>query len=258
MFLRLRHRATLRNAEAGTKVNFQYSLLRLITVGAFVAGVLFTIAGVTFVFLGATGQTEFSFFGQDFKSSNVGIGALFIGAASTVLLIRRALGSFDKLIRLDPSPPVPQFQKAPGHVVVTDLQVNSMDDETACVLDFRVKNPGDSDVMINKIVLRALKVEEWSVLSYAHFSGNYSVDISEVEKRGDQVECSLSQIIKPGEVDRFGVTLIASRLKMGTYRRCRFFPTLITSAGDVQAPEVELTLRSVSQTPYKIVRPLDI
>ncbi len=66
-------------------------LLMSIIVGTFLFGAILGVAGVVFVILGASGDTEFELFGQTFKSQNVGIGAIFIGAVTVILLIRRVL-----------------------------------------------------------------------------------------------------------------------------------------------------------------------
>jgi hypothetical protein len=70
-------------------------LLKIIIYGTFIIGLSFALIGVWLVILGATGETEFSFFGQSFKSVNVGIGSVFIGGAIIVILIRRAFKSID-------------------------------------------------------------------------------------------------------------------------------------------------------------------
>jgi len=70
---------------------------RMVIIGAFALSFVFCVAGIWLVYLGATGSTEFTFFGLSFKSSNVGIAALFLGAASVVLLLRRNLEAWTSL-----------------------------------------------------------------------------------------------------------------------------------------------------------------
>lgn len=70
-------------------------ILIIITIGTFALALAIGIFGVVLVYKGATGDTEFTFFGHTFKSTNVGISALFLAAAMTVLLIRRTLKSVD-------------------------------------------------------------------------------------------------------------------------------------------------------------------
>ena len=74
-------------------------VLTLVILGGFVSGIIMAGLGIWLVYLGATGVTEFSFFGQTFKSANVGIAAIFLGAAVIVLLVRRALSSLDQAAR---------------------------------------------------------------------------------------------------------------------------------------------------------------
>jgi hypothetical protein len=52
---------------------------------------MLVVAGVAFIFLGATGDTAFEFFGQSFRSQNVGLAAIFLGGVAVVLLIRKVL-----------------------------------------------------------------------------------------------------------------------------------------------------------------------
>ncbi len=73
--------------------------LRMVIVGVVVIAIVFVGAGIWLVYLGATGDTQFTFFGQTFGSTNVGIAALFLGAATTVLLLRRSLSSLDNVVR---------------------------------------------------------------------------------------------------------------------------------------------------------------
>lgn len=75
--------------------------LRVVIIGAFVLGVAFVGAGIWLVYLSATGETTFSFFGQTFSSTNAGIAALFLGAATVVLLLRRSLSSLDNVVRME-------------------------------------------------------------------------------------------------------------------------------------------------------------
>jgi uncharacterized integral membrane protein len=72
------------------------SIIKCIASWTFCIGALFAILGIVLVILGATGETEFSFFGQTFKSTNIGIAAFFLGAAIIVLNVRRVLKSLDK------------------------------------------------------------------------------------------------------------------------------------------------------------------
>jgi len=82
--------------------------LKLVIVGALLVGSLFTLAGIWLVYLGATGETEFIFFGQTFKSGNAGIAAIFLGAATIVILLRRTLVTLDQTVRTESSRPMPE------------------------------------------------------------------------------------------------------------------------------------------------------
>jgi hypothetical protein len=82
-------------------INASGSILRIVVIGSLCAGLLISALGLWLVYLGATGATEFSFFGQTLKSLNVGVPALFIGAVTIVLLLRRSLKSLDQAVALD-------------------------------------------------------------------------------------------------------------------------------------------------------------
>ncbi|MCC5935937.1 MAG: hypothetical protein JJU34_01525 [Lunatimonas sp.] len=73
----------------------QSLLIRAIIYGTFIIGLGFALIGVWLVYFGASGETEIYFFGQNFKSVNVGISAVFIGGAIIVILIKRAFKSID-------------------------------------------------------------------------------------------------------------------------------------------------------------------
>lgn len=75
--------------------------LRLVIIGAFVLAAVFVGAGIWLVYLGAAGDTKFTFFGQTFGSTNVGIAALFLGAVTVVLLLRRSLSTLDSVVRTE-------------------------------------------------------------------------------------------------------------------------------------------------------------
>jgi len=65
---------------------------------------LFSLApiggGIWLIVLGASGNTEFSLFGNNFKSQNVGIAAFFCGAVVFALSIRRTLKALERLAAL--------------------------------------------------------------------------------------------------------------------------------------------------------------
>jgi hypothetical protein len=75
-----------------------FPLLRLIIIGIFIAGVIFAGFGVWLVILGAAGDTEFSLFGQKMRTTDIGIAAVFIGAVTIILLVRRVLATFDEML----------------------------------------------------------------------------------------------------------------------------------------------------------------
>jgi uncharacterized integral membrane protein len=73
-----------------------HPLLLLLTHWSFWFATLLAVLGVVLVVIGSTGQTEFVFFGQAFKSQNVGIAAFFLVGVIVVLNVRRILKSLDR------------------------------------------------------------------------------------------------------------------------------------------------------------------
>jgi hypothetical protein len=69
----------------------------LLILGSILAGIFF-IGGVFIAILGTRAMTEFSLFGQTFKSTSAGIALGFIGAVLFILLLRRLLQSTDAII----------------------------------------------------------------------------------------------------------------------------------------------------------------
>jgi hypothetical protein len=217
-----------------------HALLRIIVVGGFVTGILFGLAGVVLVYLGATGETEFALFGQTFESTNAGVGALFISAVLVILLIRRTLGSMDKMVLL--SYRDREGIKAPGKLEISDVQLIENKEEKTCTVDFRVSNKGGTDVIINGARFVAIDVVEVHTKGFMEFSKTYDLDISHVRHPGEVAVCPLSQVVKPGEADRIGIVLIGTKLGTGVFRTWRFSPTLSTNFGDIRGPEVDIHL----------------
>lgn len=70
-------------------------LIITIVIGIIIVGLSFGLFGIWLVYLGSTGETEFRLLGQSFKSSNIGIGAIFIGAVIVVMTLKRAFKTID-------------------------------------------------------------------------------------------------------------------------------------------------------------------
>lgn len=68
-------------------------ILVLVTIVAFLMGLVLVAGGIYLTVLGATGATRFNFVGQVFESTNVGIAAFFLGAVLCYLTLRRVLKS---------------------------------------------------------------------------------------------------------------------------------------------------------------------
>lgn len=146
--------------------NNSHRMLEKIALASFVVALIIAAMGVYLVYLGASGDTEFSFFVQQFRSTNVGIAAIFIGAVLIVLNVRRTLTSFDKTI------PTQAGKKAPGHIKITDIRATSADlpknpgdlHPGSCVVDFWVSNDGGSQIIVTAVDFKAIETARAEVV----------------------------------------------------------------------------------------------
>jgi hypothetical protein len=76
-------------------------LISLLVKASFLLALLFGCIGVVLVYLGSTGTTEISIFGQSIKSQNVGISSLFLSVVMIVLLVKRILGTVNIVAGLE-------------------------------------------------------------------------------------------------------------------------------------------------------------
>jgi hypothetical protein len=72
-------------------------ILKQATLSALIMGIVLVIGGAVLVYLGATGNTEFTLFGNEFKSTSVGVVGIFCGAVVVILGQRRSLRSLDRI-----------------------------------------------------------------------------------------------------------------------------------------------------------------
>jgi hypothetical protein len=106
------------------------------------------------------------------------------------------------------------------------------------VLDLRVSNLGNSDLLINAVEFTVLESVHQMPMGQAGYSALYDLDISELEEFSSHAECRVAQILKPGEADRFGIVLSAP--KCGLYAGWRLAMTFKTNYGRVSGPDVEI------------------
>lgn len=200
------------------------AILRMVIIGAYVIGVIFTLAGIWLVYLGATGGTEFTFFGQTFKSENVGVAAVFLGAATIVLLLRRTLSSLDRTIKVEsqtrvasPSQPRQLGSLLPdsnlelvgatfGGGDGTDKEASKSDN----TLDIKVRNTGSKVGYIKRAIVTVDRI--WRLETVTGYlaavirTGTYDV-VLPIKPTPYDLEVEVSQAIKPNEVDRFGLRI---------------------------------------------------
>ena len=98
-----------------------------------------------------------------------------------------------------------------GGVEIADVAVlYDPEYEGACILDFKVVNDSTQPVFITGVHLKVVSFEPlWSWSFHIESSYDYNLDISNLETEGDEIECKISQEVKPGCTDRFRVIAIA-------------------------------------------------
>lgn len=145
------------------------SLLKITIVGAFLVGLLLSVFGVLLVYLGATGDTKLDFFGQKIESTNIGIAAIFIGAALIILLVRRSLKSLDTIADRSSA----KNQKVISKAVKNSNQENISIDTTLLITrnevykklwkitDYLPKWPRSNKVTYEQLTEFSTKLKEW-------------------------------------------------------------------------------------------------
>ena len=144
--------------------------------------------------------------------------------------------------------------KSPGRLVISDIRVMHDERTRTCLIDFRVSNQGCFELIINRInfVVSDTRTishssfsadsECFSLFGFKRFSKVYGLDISELTEIGDRASCDVSQVVRPGESDRFAINLIARNLGTDLYRAWRLLPTLCTNFEEVNGSQVEVWL----------------
>jgi hypothetical protein len=149
------------------------------------------------------------------------------------------------------SPAAPRDEQQRVPLELSDVQVIPDKATKTCLLDFRVANRGRSDVMVNKVKLEVVEILGIGTLGFMEFSKVYDLDISSLKRPNDTATCNVAQVLRSGEVDRFGVRLIARELGTGQFRLWELRPTLITDLGEVEGPIVEVGLPYPNSTIQK-------
>jgi hypothetical protein len=75
-------------------------VLIIVAVGTLIFGALIAGMGIVLVYLGSTGEAQIHFFGQSFDSANVGIGAIFLGAVTVVIVLTRLMKHLYNLAKI--------------------------------------------------------------------------------------------------------------------------------------------------------------
>lgn len=130
--------------------------------------------------------------------------------------------------------------RVPGLLNVSEVYQRSPADNLSCILDFRVSNPGDSDLMINAVEFHVLESLFKMPLGQASYSAQYDLDISGLKEYGSSAACELAQILKPGEADRFAIVVSAPSLKL--FAGWRLATRFKTNFGVISGPEIEIWL----------------
>lgn len=173
-------------------------ILCLVFIGAYVVGFGLAALGIVLVYLGSTGSTQFSFFGQSFSSTNVGIPAVFLGAATVVLLIRRALKSVDTAI-MGEAPRGPLSER--GALEITHVGFTHESE-----FDVTVRNLGRVAVVISEIAIKMLKDHHIATAPILNPTATYKIPVDGM-KEGETRTLSVSHVVNAHKADRFLIAL---------------------------------------------------
>lgn len=108
------------------------SLLKTTLVLTFISGLAICGLGGWFVYLGTAGETSFTLLGQVFKSSSVGLAAIFIGGVLIALTVRRGLKAIEQVTTRTARPteslsPNPTVRNEGGEKRIDGPSIDSLD-----------------------------------------------------------------------------------------------------------------------------------
>jgi hypothetical protein len=124
-----------------------------------------------------------------------------------------------------------------GKLQIIDIIPHENKTEGTCELEFQVKNIGGLNVLINHVNFKLLDIfppndVKLQSLEHLDYSYTYGLDISSLKQIGKDIDCRVVQIIKPDEIDRFKIVLIAKDMSGGEFRRWKLEPKLVTDSGE--------------------------
>jgi hypothetical protein len=140
------------------------------------------------------------------------------------------------------------LSRAPGLLNISAIYQHPSSDNRSCILDIRVSNQGESDLMINAVEFEVMESIAKALLGQANFSAQYDLDISKLAEFRARGECEVAQNLAPGEADRFAIVLSGPSLPPAAVG-WRFATSFKTNFGSVTGPEIEVWL-----PPPKVVR----
>jgi TIR domain len=134
-------------------------------------------------------------------------------------------------------------QTIEGQCRISDVQVEQDVDQKFALVDFRVANTSPYDVLVNQMKFEVVQFQEHYAFEYLEYSAKYDfLDIGALAGIGDTIECEISQFIRRGGVDRFGIKLAALSLEKGIYRMWILKPILATNLGELFGKNIEVWL----------------
>lgn len=134
-----------------------------------------------------------------------------------------------------------------GKLQIIDIIPHENKTEGACELEFLVKNIGSSKVLIYRVNFEALDIfppsdVKLKTLEHLDYSYTYDLNISSLKQIGNTIDCNVSQIVKPDDIDRFKVVLIAKYRDKSEFRRWKLQPKLFTDYGEELGEPVDVWL----------------
>lgn len=142
-------------------------------------------------------------------------------------------------------------RRAPGALRIVDVQV-TQDPEpkraedlkpAKCLVDLFVSNDGGSQVIITAVELSVVDTARCELIKgRLESSQTYDLDLTPLRKVGDRATVPTSQVVDPGQSDRFTLRLVATGLGSGVFGLWILQPTLKTNFGEIAGPTVEVWL----------------
>ena len=120
--------------------------------------------------------------------------------------------------------------------------VDCLRNDGTCLLDFTFLNSSKNGILVHELIFTLISLHIEQVLGEVNISSNYNLDIGRLEKPGDMAKIAVNQFIKPGEPERFTVTLSDKTLKNGAFKKWKLSITFSTNLGLINSEPIQIYL----------------